>query len=113
MLATLVLLVLLFIRRAWAARVLQLALLLAAAEWMLTAIQVVQVRMARGDDYLRAAIILLAVAAVNLLAAFLFRSSRLATRYRLISATADREEQGVRTSAPAASADYLPPAATR
>lgn len=91
--------VLVFIRRSWAARILQVVLLLAAAEWVFTAINLIEARRALGADYVRAAGILLAVALVNVIAAALYRTPRLARRYRLVrepesSADAKTSAQG-------------------
>jgi 4-amino-4-deoxy-L-arabinose transferase-like glycosyltransferase len=61
---------LLWVRRPWAARVLQAVLLLAAVEWVLTTAGLAQVRMRHGEPYLRLALILGAVTAFTLLAAY-------------------------------------------
>lgn len=69
--------------RAWAARTAQIALVLGAAEWVWTTVGFVQQRMAQGAPWTRLALILGAVAAVALLAAALFQTRRLRARYGL------------------------------
>ena len=54
---------LLAVRRPWAARVLQVVLLLAAVEWILTTVALAQMRLQHGQPYLRLALILGAVTA--------------------------------------------------
>ena len=65
-LASLALLGLLFVRRTWARRVIQLALLAGAAEWARTLAGFVTERRATAEPWLRMAIILGAVVAVAL-----------------------------------------------
>jgi hypothetical protein len=64
---------LLWVRRPWAARVVQAVLLLAAVEWVLTAAGLANMRMRHGEPYLRLALILGAVTAFTLLAAWVFQ----------------------------------------
>ena len=64
---------LLAVRRPWAARLLQAALLLAAAEWVRTLVVIAARRRDLGEPWTRMALILGAVAALNLLAALLLR----------------------------------------
>ncbi len=80
-LATLALLPLLTLRRAWVPRVLQLALLAGAVEWTWTAALQAQQRLALGQPWLRMALILGAVALLTLAAALVFRSAGLKARY--------------------------------
>jgi hypothetical protein len=80
-LATLALLPLLALRRAWVPRVLQLALLAGAVEWAWTAALLAQQRLALGQPWLRMALILGAVALLTLAAALVFRSAGLKARY--------------------------------
>ena len=77
------LLALLAVPRAWAARAVQIALVLGAVEWVWTTVGFVQQRMALGAPWTRLAIILGAVAAFALLAAALFQTRRLKARYVL------------------------------
>jgi hypothetical protein len=79
----LALVVLLAVPRAWAARTLQVALVLGAVEWLRTLASFAAVRVSFGQPYLRMALILGAVAAFTLLAAWVFRHRRLRARFRL------------------------------
>ena len=81
LLLTLALLPLLALRRTWVPRVLQVALLAGAAEWVWTAALLAQQRLALGQPWLRMALILVAVALVTLAAALVFRSTGLKARY--------------------------------
>lgn len=81
LLATLALLPLLALRRAWVPRVLQGALLAGAAEWLWTAALLAQQRLALGQPWLRMALILGAVALLTLGAALVFRSAGLKARF--------------------------------
>jgi hypothetical protein len=80
-LATLALLPLLALRRAWVPLVLQLALLAGAAEWVWTAALLAQQRLALGQPWLRMACILGGVALLTLAAALVFRHAGLRARY--------------------------------
>ncbi|MDO9073053.1 MAG: hypothetical protein Q7U73_07290 [Rubrivivax sp.] len=80
-LASLALLPMLALRRAWVPRVLQLALLVGAIEWVWTAALLAQQRLALGQPWLRMACILGAVALLTLAAAGVFRSAGLKARY--------------------------------
>ncbi len=64
---------LLAVRRPWAARVVQAVLLLAAVEWILTTVALAQMRLQHGQPYLRLTLILGAVTAFTLLAAWAFQ----------------------------------------
>lgn len=79
--ATLALLPLMTLRRAWVPRVLQLALLAGAAEWVWTAALLAQQRLALGQPWLRMVLILGAVALLTLAAALVFRRGGLKARY--------------------------------
>ena len=68
------LVVLLFVRSAWAARTLQVALALGALEWLRTAWQFTAIRIELGQPYGRLLVILGAVAAVTALAALVLRT---------------------------------------
>lgn len=81
LLATLALLPLLALRRAWVPRVLQGALLAGAAEWLWTAALLAQQRLSLGQPWLRMALILAAVALLTLGAALVFRSAGLKARF--------------------------------
>lgn len=65
---------LLFVRRAWAARVVHLGLALGAIEWTLTLVRLVAARQAMGQPYARMAAILGAVALLTAMSGLVFRS---------------------------------------
>ena len=77
-----VLLVLLAVPRRWAARLVQVALVLGAVEWTLTLTRLASWRAQAGQPYLRMAAILAVVALLTGLSALLFRTERLRRRYR-------------------------------
>jgi hypothetical protein len=72
---------LLLVRKRWAARTLQVALFLGAAEWVRTIFVFALARMAMGYPYLRMALILSAVALCTAGSAFLFKTPALRSRY--------------------------------
>jgi hypothetical protein len=74
---------LLFVARPWAARTVQIALVLGSLEWVRTLTVLALQRQHAGVPWLRMALILGAVAALALLAAWLFRTPRLARRFGL------------------------------
>jgi hypothetical protein len=78
----LVLMGLLFVRKAWVPRVLQIALLLAVFEWAHTLYSIAQVRMAQGVPITRLVIILGAVIAVTAVSALLFETRKMKQIYR-------------------------------
>jgi hypothetical protein len=80
--ACLVLLGLLFVRRLWAARLVQLALVAGAFEWLRTLAALLPARRAAGEPWLRLVAILGGVALLALLGAALFETRRLRERYR-------------------------------
>ncbi len=73
----------LFIRRRWALRVVQAVLVIAALEWLWTAVSLAQERINAGDPWKRMAIILGAVAMWTLGSALLFQTPRMLRCYRL------------------------------
>lgn len=81
------LLLLLFVRRPWVARLMQFVFVLGALEWLRTLVILVQERMMLGAPYLRMAIILGLVAAVTVVAALLFQSRGLKATYGLDEAS--------------------------
>lgn len=81
MLVSLGLLALLFVRREWARRMIQLALLLGAIEWARTLAGFVAERRALGEPWLRMAIILGSVIAVALAGIAALESARLRRRF--------------------------------
>lgn len=72
--AALGLVALLFVPRAWAARVVQVGLVAGAVEWLLTLWRLVEMRQAMGQPYARLAAILAAVALFTALSALSLRS---------------------------------------
>jgi len=71
----------LFVRRLWALRLVQLFLLLGAAEWVRTLIVLVRDRQAQGEPWLRLVIILGAVAAFTAGAAFILQAKKVRAHY--------------------------------
>lgn len=80
---SLVLISMLFIRRAWVARLVQVALVLGAVEWLRTLYLLVQWRASQGEPAARLIIILGGVAAVTICSAVLFQSRALKKIYKL------------------------------
>ncbi len=74
---------LLLIRRAWVARLVQVALVLGALEWLHTLYVLVQARAALGQPATRMIAILGVVAAVTFCSALLFQTKRLKKVYWL------------------------------
>ena len=74
---------LLAVPRPWAARTLQVALVLGALEWLRTLAVFAAMRVAAGQPVLRLALILGAVAALMLLAAWMFQHRALRARFRI------------------------------
>ena len=81
--AVLALGLLLLIRQPWAARTIQLALVLASLEWIRTLYELAIQRQHAGLPWLRMAVILGAVAALTAFSAWLFQTARLGRRYGL------------------------------
>ena len=79
----LVLILMLFIRQWWVARLVQIALLLGALEWSYTIWELVQLRAAHDIPYVRMVAILGTVAVVTLCSALLFQTTTLKKVYRL------------------------------
>lgn len=79
--AALLLIALLFLRRPWVARVMQVVLVLGALEWLRTMYEIAQIRALHGEPYGRMLVILGAVAAVTLCSALLFQSRTLKAAY--------------------------------
>ncbi len=78
----------LFVRRMWALRLVQLFLLLGAAEWLRTLIVLVRDRQAQGEPWLRLVIILGAVAAFTAGAAFILQARKVLAHYGAAPGTA-------------------------
>jgi len=82
-LAALLLIALLFLRRPWVARVMQVVLALGTLEWLRTMYELGHMRALQGQPYGRMLVILGIVAAVTLCSALLFQSKTLKTMYGL------------------------------
>lgn len=74
---------LLFVRRPWVARLVQVTLILGALEWLHTLYQLMQVRVALGQPFTRMVIILGVVAAVTACSALLFQTQSMKKLYGL------------------------------
>lgn len=72
---------LLAVPRRWAARVVQVVLVLGALEWLRTLLALVETRQQTGQPYVRLVVILGVVIAVSLAAALLFETPRLRRRF--------------------------------
>jgi hypothetical protein len=79
--ALLLLVALLFVRRPWAARTIQIVLVLGALEWLRTLYLLAGVRIDSGEPFLRLVLILGAVALVTLIAALSFQTRSLRRVY--------------------------------
>jgi hypothetical protein len=74
---------LLFVRRWWAARIVQVFLVLGSLEWLRALILLVHLRRAFGEPYLRLVAILATVAVVTAASALMFRTARLRGHFGL------------------------------
>ncbi len=74
---------LLLVRRPWAARGVQVGLILASVEWFWTLATLARQRVASGEPWLRLALILGTVAILTAASALVFSSEKLRRRYRL------------------------------
>ena len=81
--ASVMLILMLFIKRPWVARLIQVILALGALEWVRTTVVLVQIRAAHGELFTRMAMILGFVAAVTIFSALLFQARPLRRHYRL------------------------------
>lgn len=77
------LIALLFVRRPWVARLMQVVLVLGAFEWLRTLYELAQLRAAQGQPFTRMIVVLGVVAAVTFCSALLFQSSTLKIIYGL------------------------------
>lgn len=73
---------LLFVRRAWVARVMQVVLALGALEWVRTLVVLAVRRSEQGEPFLRMTLILGGVVALTVISALLFETKRLRLLYR-------------------------------
>ncbi|MDP6634139.1 MAG: hypothetical protein QGG42_04535 [Phycisphaerae bacterium] len=83
---------LLLIPRRWAARLVQVILVLGAIEWVRTACMLAMIRRASGHPWMRMAIILGAVALVTAASGLVFRFETLRDRYKLGDDETDLEQ---------------------
>lgn len=81
---------LLFVRRPWVLRVMQVALVLGALEWLRTMYELAQIRVLHGQPYGRMLAILGVVAVVTLGSALLFQSKTMRKVYCLGKADGPR-----------------------
>ena len=79
----LVIIGLLFVRRPWAARLMQVVLVLGALEWVRTMYELGHMRALHGQPYGRMLVILGVVGAVTLCSALLFQTAELKKTYGL------------------------------
>ena len=82
--ADLAVVALLFVRRPWAARAVQLALGLGALEWLRTLMLLAEERRTAGVPYLRMTLILGSVALATALSLLAFRSRPVQDRFRVL-----------------------------
>lgn len=81
--ASLALIGLLFLRKAWVARLVQAALIIGALEWIHTLYELIQMRMAQGAPVARMAAILGVVIVVTIASALLFQTRTMKQMYGL------------------------------
>jgi NAD-dependent dihydropyrimidine dehydrogenase PreA subunit len=79
---------LLLFRKKWISNIIQFALLLGASEWIRTLIQLVQIRQAAGQPWIRLILILGSVALFTFIALLLFRHQKLQDRLNRAAETA-------------------------
>ena len=89
--ASLALVGLLFVRSPWAARIIQLGLVLGAVEWAYTLYELVQMRLAQDAPVARMAAIIGAVIVVTLCSALVFQTKTLGCMYGLQRGHPDSE----------------------
>jgi len=91
-LVSLLLIVLVFVRRPWAARTIQVCLVLGSVEWLRSTIFLVLSRSEMGQPFLRPAVILGGVALFTALASLVFRTSKLRDRFGFGSVTSAKRQ---------------------
>jgi len=74
---------LLFIKKAFIARIIQIALIAGAAEWIKAMFYYIDIRKETGEDWTRLAIILSAVSLFTLLSALIFQTKSMKKIYKL------------------------------
>jgi len=95
LLASLSLVVLMFVRRPWAARLIQLGLLLGALEWLWTLVFLVGARRQWGQPFIRLAVILGVVTVVTAASTLCFRTRALRRHFRLVGPAATTLSAGL------------------
>ena len=98
MAGVLVVLALLFVRRPWAARAVQIMLVLGTLEWCHTLVTLAAFRIQVGEPVLRMVLILSAVAVVSLLSAWLMQIGALRGVYQLSQPRGRLQKRRRRTS---------------
>ena len=83
--------VLTFVRQPWAARALQVLLVLGSLEWLRSAVTLIQARSELGEPFLRLALILGAVFLLTALSALVFQTERLKAYFKFGSEVAANE----------------------
>jgi len=94
-LVSLLALVLIFVRRPWAARSMQALLVLGSLEWLRSAVALVQARSEFGQPFLRLAVILGGVFLLTALSALVFQTRRLQAHYKPVAEGSASEGGGV------------------
>ena len=73
---------LLFIKKSWVLILLQVGCYIAALEWIRTAFFYIEIRESRGDDWMRLAFILAAIAIITALSGVLLNFGKIKEKYR-------------------------------
>jgi hypothetical protein len=83
LLVSLLVIALIFVRRSWAPRALQVLLVLGSLEWLRSAVTLAHARSEFGQPFLRLALLLGAVFLLTALSALVFQMKRLKAHYKL------------------------------
>ena len=94
LLVSLLALVLIFVRRPWAARTMQALLVLGSFEWLRSAVTLVHARSEFGQPFVRLAVILGAVFLLTALSALVFQTRRLRAHYQSVAEVSPSEDSG-------------------
>jgi hypothetical protein len=90
--AFILVIILVLVRRPWAARAIQVCLLLGSLEWLRSTISLVHSRTEAGEPFLRLAIILGCVALFTALSSLVFRARILRDHFRFGSVASPKEQ---------------------
>lgn len=82
-----------FVRRPWAARTMQVCLVLGAVEWLRSTVSLILSRSELGEPFLRLAIILGGVTLFTALSSLVFRTSKLRDHFRFGSGSTPEKHQ--------------------